>query len=186
MRAVRLRYEPTVRQINAILARLEHDLARHGLDVTRHGVGGIHFRVPPPWRTRRAGLLGAATAGRVRVTAGRGERRQVRYELKFTTLQAVLMLASFVLVIVGWQRARVSLISTVALLWLLVYLPAYLIANAQLRRIVSLGAGEVIDRRREPRTPPSTEPSTEQNAGGTGGAAAAPASPEPNERPATS
>lgn len=149
MRAVNLRTEPSVRQINAILSRLEHDLAERGLDVTRHGVGGIHFRVPPPWRTRRAGLLGAATSGRVRVTAGRGERRQVRYDLKFTTLQALLTVASFALVIVGWQRARVSLVTTVAAMWLFFYLPAYLVASAQLRRIVATGAREVVERRRD-------------------------------------
>jgi hypothetical protein len=150
-----------VRQINAILARLERDLATRGLDVSRHGVGGIHFRVPPPWRTRSAGLLGAATSGRVRVTAGRGERRQVRYELKFTTLQAVLTLASFTLVIVGWQRARVSLVGSVVLIWLLLYLPAYFIATRQLRAIVATGAREVIDRRRAPRpTPDTADPGT--------------------------
>ena len=160
MKVLRLSNEPSVRQINAILARLEHDLSERGLDVTRHGVGGIRFTVPPPWRTRRAGLLSAATSGRVRVTAGRGERRQVRYELKFTTLQAVLMLASFVLVIVGWQRARISLIGTVALIWLLGYLPAYVVASAQLRRIVSRGAREVIDRRRDSRTPPNSDAPT--------------------------
>ena len=158
MRAIRLGVEPSVRQINAILTRLERDLAERGLDVARHGVGGIRFTVPPPWRTRRAGLLGAATSGRVRVTAGRGERRQVRYDLKFTTLQALLMLASFVLVIVGWQRARVSLVATVALIWLLFYLPAYFIATAQLRRIVSLGARQVLERRRDSRTPTGATP----------------------------
>lgn len=160
MRALRLRHEPSVRQINAILARVERDLAARGLDVSRHGVGGIHFKVPPPWRVRRAGLLGAATSGRVRVTAGRGERRHVRYELKFTTLQAVLTLASFVLVIVGWQRARVALLGTVALIWLLMYLPAYAIANAQLRKIVATGAREVIDRRRAPRPAAAPAPTT--------------------------
>ena len=154
MRAVRLSSEPSVRQIKAIIARLERDLAERGLDVARHGVGGLRFKVPPPWHTPHAGLLSAATSGRVRVTAGRGERRQVRYDLKFTTLQAVLTLVSFVLVIVGWQRARVSLIATVALIWLCFYLPAYLVATAQLRRIVSTGAREVIERRRDSRTPP--------------------------------
>ena len=154
MRSVRLVHEPSVRQINAILARLEVDLAEHGLDVTRHGVGGIRFKVPWPWRARRAGFLAAATSGLVRVTAGRGERRQVRYELKFTTLQALLMVASFVLVIVGWQRARVSLVAMVALIWLFGYLPAYFVATGQLRRIVARGARDVIDRRRDLRTPP--------------------------------
>lgn len=157
MRAIRLVHEPSVRQINAILARLERDLGELGMDVSRHGVGGIRFRVPPPWRARRAGLLAAATSGLVRVTAGRGERRQVRYELKFTTLQALLMLTSFVLVIVGWQRARVSLVATVALIWLLGYLPAYVVATAQLRRIVARGARDVTDRRRELRTPPGSD-----------------------------
>ena len=154
MRAIRLSAEPSVRQIKAIIARLEQDLGARGLDVARHGVGGLRFKVPPPWRARGAGLLAAATSGRVRVTAGRGERRQVRCDLKFTTLQAVLTLASFALVIVGWQRARVSLIATVALIWLLFYLPAYLVATAQLRRIVSTGARDVIERRRDSRTPP--------------------------------
>ena len=151
MRTIRLREEPSVRQINAILTRMERDLAERGLDVSRHGVGGIHFRVPPPWRTRRAGLLSAATAGRVRVTAGRGERRQVRYELKFTMLQAALMLVSFILVLLGWQRARIELVGSVALIWLFGYLPAYAVANAQLRRIVATGAREVMERRRAPR-----------------------------------
>lgn len=154
MRALRLRQEPSVRQINRILTRVESDLTARGLEVSRHGAGGLRFKVPPPWRTRRAGLLGAATSGRVRVTAGRGERRHVRYELKFTMLQAVLMLASFVLVIVGWQRARVSLLGSVALIWVLIYLPAYMIASRQLRRIVATGAREVIDRRRTPRDSP--------------------------------
>lgn len=176
MRAIRLQTEPSVRQINAILTRLERDLSERGLDVSRHGVGGIRFTVPPPWRTRRAGLLGAATSGRVRVTAGRGERRQVRYDLKFTTLQALLMLASFALIIVGWQRARVSLVAMVALIWLFFYLPAYLIATAQLRRVVSRGAREVLERRRESRTPAGAATAVETGgaapagAGGTGAA----------------
>ena len=151
MKAVRLRREPSVRQINAILARLERDLGARGLDVVRHGVGGIHFRVPRPWRARRAGLIAAATSGRVRVTAGRGERRHVRYELKFTYLQAVLTLASFALVLLGWQRARVELVGSVGLIWLLFYLPVYFAANAQLHRLVSAGAREVIDRRQRAR-----------------------------------
>lgn len=170
MRAVRLNHEPSVRQINAILARLEADLAEHGLDVTRHGVGGLRFRVPPPWRAGRAGLLMAATSGLVRVTAGRGERRQVRYELKFTTLQALLMLASFTLVIVGWQRARVSLVAMVALIWLFGYLPAYVVATARLRRIVARGAREVIDRRRDARTPPGGDASGSRSTPASGAA----------------
>jgi len=160
MKVIRLRREPSVRQINAILARVERDLSGRGLDVSRHGVGGVQFSVPLPWKTRGAGLIGAATSGRVRVTAGRGERRHVRYELKFTTLQALLMAASFALVLIGWQRARVELVGTVALLWLLLYLPAYWGANLQLRRIVATGAREVIDRRRSDRagsTPGSEE-----------------------------
>ena len=157
MKAVRLRREPSVRQINAILARLERDLGARGLDVVRHGVGGIHFRVPPPWRARRAGLLAAATSGRVRVTAGRGERRHVRYELKFTYLQALLMLASFVLVLVGWGSARIELIGPVALIWLLLYLPAYFVAHAQLRRTISHGARDVVDRRKADRAPLDAE-----------------------------
>jgi hypothetical protein len=166
MRSIRLRREPSVRQVNAILTRVERGLRERGLDVSRHGVGGLHFRVPPPWRTRGAGLLTAATSGRVRVTAGRGERRQVRYDLKFTTLQALITLASFVLVIVGWQRARISLIATVALIWLLLYLPAHLVANAQLHRIVLTSALDVIERRSGSRTPaptsgPETDPTQE-------------------------
>jgi hypothetical protein len=165
-----------VRQVNAILTQLERDLTERGLDVSRHGIGGLHFQVPPPWRTRRAGLLMAATSGRVRVTAGRGERRQVRYELKFTTLQAILMLASFVLVIVGWQRARVELVGSVALIWLLMYLPAYAIATAQLRRIVSRGAREVIDRRRAPRPTPEGASAVATEAGAAGAAEPGPSS----------
>jgi hypothetical protein len=71
----------------------------------------------------------------------------VRYDLKFTTLQALLTVASFALVIIGWQRARVSLVTTVAAMWLFFYLPAYLVASAQLRRIVATGAREVVERR---------------------------------------
>ena len=145
-----------MRQINRILARVESDLAARGLEVSRHGVGGVRFKVPPPWRTHGAGLLVAATSGMVRVTAGRGERRHVRYELKFTMLQAVLMVASFALVLVGWQRARVSLVGSVALIWLLIYLPAYTIATRQLQRIVAAGARDVIDRRRSPRDAAAT------------------------------
>jgi len=58
-------------------------------------------------------------------------------------------------VIVGWQRARISLVGSVALIWLLIYLPVYLIATRQLRHIVATGARAVIDRRRSPRDMPT-------------------------------
>ena len=72
MRTLPLRQEPSVRQIEALLATIERDLSQVGAKVKREGKGGLSFRMPFPWRAPHLGLMLAITSGRAVVSAGQG------------------------------------------------------------------------------------------------------------------
>ena len=164
MKAITLRIEPSVRQTEAILARIEQELVKHGARVTRQGVGGLRFRMPvpwPPWRALRLGRLWMISAGRVKIAAGSGGPWQVLYELDFSVLSGVLIAISLVLVIVGWSwPSRTLLYATLLGIWLLLYLIPHYFASRRFQRVISESTREVVERRRTPRATPRITGST--------------------------
>lgn len=147
MRSVTLRTEPTVRQADAILAGLEGALVARGASVTRQGLG-LRFRMPLPWRhTGFSGLMTAVTTGRVKVSAGAGERWRVRYSLDFTILRVLAFLFTATSVIVGWGWPRLFLVNVLVAIWVIVYLAPRLLASRRFDRLVRDSAIEVLERR---------------------------------------
>jgi len=78
MKSIAMPTEPTVRQVDAILARIEQELVARGARVARPRAGTLHFEMPLPWRAHSLGLLAAITSGRAQVSAGAGGPRRVR------------------------------------------------------------------------------------------------------------
>jgi hypothetical protein len=150
-RSLNLRIEPTLRQTEEIIARIEHEMAQRGAAVERVGFGGLRFRVPPPWRARRLGVLLAITAGRVMVSAGAGGPWRVRYELSFVALRTGTLLLSLGIAILRFGGNRLALLAWIAVLWLLLYTVPYLAATRLFHRLVMRSAREVVERRRAPR-----------------------------------
>ena len=165
MKAITLRIEPSVRQTEAILARVEQDLVKHGARVTRQGVGALRFRMPapwPPWRVARLGRLWMISAGRVKIAAGSGGPWQVLYELDYSVLRTVLIVVSLVLVVIGWSWPnRTLLYVTLLAIWLLLYGLPHLFADRRFQRVISESMREVVERRRTPRTSGRISGSTE-------------------------
>ena len=154
--SVRLRTEPSVRQTEAILARIERDLTEHGAAVKRGTFGMLSFRVPPPWRALRSGLFLPITSGWVKVSAGAGELWRIRYELSFVTLRAITVVLSAALVAAGWTWPRLTLLSRLIGLWAVVYGAPWAAAAVHFRRLVEAGAREVVERRKAPRVGPAS------------------------------
>ena len=100
MKSIPLRTEPTVRQADAILSRLEGVLAARGVTPKRRGLE-LRFKVPAPWRALRLGTLMVATSGVVKVSAGAGEPWKVRYSLDYTMLRALAVVLTIAAVVVG-------------------------------------------------------------------------------------
>lgn len=149
--SVKLRTEPTVHQTEAILARIERELTMRAVSVTREGFGAMSFRMPRPWRAAHLGLLLPIRSGRVRVSAGAGERWRVRYELSFMSLRALTAVLTAVLVAVGWSWPRLTLLSRLVILWAAVFGAPWTLAKLRFRRLVEACAREIVERRKTPR-----------------------------------
>lgn len=155
MKTVELRVEPTVRQADAILAGLEDTLRARGIRPTRRGLE-LRFRVPmPPWRVARVGLLAAVTSGTVKVMAGAGDPWRVRYQLDYTILRGLCVLLSIAAVVMGLGWPRLTLVNTLAAIWLLAYLAPRWLAARRFDALVRDSATEVLERRRTPRDVPA-------------------------------
>ena len=156
MKALTLRIEPSVRQTEAILSRVEQELAKHGARVTRQGVGALRFRMPapwPPWQALRLGRLWMISAGRVKIAAGAGGPWQVLYELDFSVLRTVLIVVSLVLVVIGWSWPSRTLLYLMLLgIWLLLYGGPHFFASRRFQRVISESMRDVVERRRTPRS----------------------------------
>jgi hypothetical protein len=149
--SVKLRTEPTVHQTEAILSRIERELTTREVGVTREAFGAMSFRMPRPWRAAHLGLLLPIRGGRVRVSAGAGERWRVRYELSFASLRALTVVLTAVLVAVGWSWPRLTLFSRLVILWAAVFAVPWTLAKLRFRRLIEACAREVVERRKTPR-----------------------------------
>jgi len=149
--SVKLRKEPSVRQTDAILTRIERELATRGVSVAREGFGAMTFRMPRLWKAAHLGLLLPLRGGQVRVSAGAGERWRVRYELSFATLRALTLVLTAAVVALGWSWPRLTLLSRLVVLWAAVYAVPWGLAALRFRRLVESCAREVVERRKTPR-----------------------------------
>ncbi len=159
MPSIRLRTEPTVQQGQLILARVERALDELGVETERERSDVVSFRLPPPWRAARVDSLRLATAGKVRVSAGGGGPRRLRYELSFLWLRVAGGSITAFLVVLGWEWPRMVLLGALLWLWIAVFA---LVATArrQMRRLLRSCAREIVERRKEPRpvSPASSSP----------------------------
>jgi hypothetical protein len=149
-----MRTEPTVRQTQAILTRIERELVARGARVERAGASAVRFDMAYPWRARKLDALTTVSAGRVLVSAGAGEPRRVRYELGFRLLRAVAAAASVILLVWGWGWPRASLLNALLALWVVVFGVPYALAERRFRRLLDAAAHDVIDRRQTTRETP--------------------------------
>lgn len=159
MRSLPLRREPSVRQIETILRRIEEELTVRGAVIDRTApMGGLRFRMPRPWKAPRLGLLLFITSGRAVVSAGSGGPWKVRYKLDFSVLLGLVLVLSVGLIVVGlsWPD-RTSLLIALLILWFIVYGVPYSLATTRFRQIIQKSTQDVIERRRAPR-PPSDQP----------------------------
>lgn len=158
MKAIPLRTEPTVRQADAILLRLEGVLAARGVAPRRRGLE-LRFRTPFPWQAPGLGFLLAVTSGVVKVSAGAGEPWKVRYALDFTWLRVLAVVLSIVAVILGFYGwPRLTLLDVVIGIWVLGFLGPRWFAVRHFDSLVRESATEVLERRRTPRDLPATDP----------------------------
>ena len=155
MPSIRLRTEPTVQQGQLILARVERAFDELGAETERDRRDIVRFRLPLPWRATHMNPLLLATSGRVKVSAGSGGPRRLRYELSFLWLRAAGGLITALLVVLGWGWPRMVLLGALLWLWLAIFA---LVASAQrrMRRLLRRCAREIVERRKEPR--PVTTP----------------------------
>ena len=153
MRSVPLRREPSVRQIETILRRIDDELSSRGATVTRVGTtGGLRFRMPWPWRAPRLGVLLFISSGRATVSAGSGGPWKVRYGLDFSVLLGFSITLSVVLIAVGlsWPD-RTQLLNALLIVWVFIYGVPYVLATTRFRRVIQTSTHDVIERRRAPR-----------------------------------
>ena len=156
MKSIPLRTEPTVRQADAILARIEGVLAERGVAPQRRGLE-LRFRVPFPWPSPRLGLFMAVSKGIVKVSAGAGEPWKVRYSLDYTLLRALALVFSIAAVVMGLSAwPRLTLLNAVIGIWVLVYFVPRWAAARRFDGLVRASAIEVLERRRTPRSVDAT------------------------------
>lgn len=163
LRSLDLRKEPSVRQSETILRRIDEELTARGARVHRAGpIGGLRFRMPQPWDAPRLGILLAITSGRAVVSAGSGGPWRVRYELNFSVLRWTTIGLTAILVILvlsgylPWDR--LTLLNAILVLWVVVYGIPYLAASIRFERIIRRSAAEILERRHQRRTEPSPTP----------------------------
>ncbi len=147
IRSLALRTEPTVRQTQAIMARVEHSLVERGATVERIGAGGLRFKMPLPWRAPHLGRMLPITSGRVMVSAGAGGPWRVQYELNFSGLLALAIVLTAGLVVTGAEWPRLILIDAIVAAWALAYGVPYFAASTKFGAIVSAAAREIVERR---------------------------------------
>lgn len=163
-RSLVLRANPTVRQIQAILARVERALTERGASTHREIPGEVSFRMPPPWQLARVGWLGLITRGTATLSAWGGGPWRVSYRLHFGALQALTALLTLVIVVLGWNGPRLTLLGIVLTLWIAGYGTLHLLASHHFRRMLRDVMADVVERRTQPRAKPTpSAPATSQH-----------------------
>lgn len=152
-RSLVLRANPTVRQTQAILARLEQAMRDRGATTAREPAGELTFRMPPPWKFARVGWLGLITRGTATLSAWGGGPWRVSYRLYFGALQALTALITLGLVVLGWQWPRPTLLTAVLAVWIVGYAGLHLLAARHFRGLLSDLMVDVLERRAQPRRP---------------------------------
>lgn len=150
-----LRANPTVRQIQAILARVERALTERGAIVHRETPGEVSFHMPPPWHLARVGWLAVITRGTATLSAWGGGPWRLSYRLHFGALQALTGLVTIVIVVLGWRWPRLALLSTVLVLWAAGYGALHLVASHYFRKLLRNAIPELVERRTRPRAKPA-------------------------------
>lgn len=153
-RSLVLRSNPTVRQTQAILARLERALTDRGAVTHREVSGEVAFRMPPPWRLAR-GWLALISRGTATLSAWGGGPWRVSYRLHFGALQALTGLITLIIVIVGWSWSRLALFAVVLALWGAGYGVLHLLGSHAFRDMLRSVMGDFVENRARPRPQPT-------------------------------
>ena len=162
-RSLVLRANPSVRQTQAILGRLERALQAQGAATERAPAGELTFRMPPPWRLAPVGWLALVTRGTATLSAWGGGPWRVSYKLYFGALQTVVGLLTVGMAVFGWAWPRVTLLGAVLTLWIAGYAPLHFLAAHRFRTLLQEVMADVLERRSHPRvTPASTSASSQQ------------------------
>jgi hypothetical protein len=146
-RSLVLGANPTVRQRQTLLARLDRALRERGAMTDRTPTGELTFRMPPPWRLAPVGWLALLTRGTATLSAWGGGPWRVSYRLYFGALQAAAACITLVIAIVGWGWPRLTLVIVILAFWILGYAPLHLLAANRFRRLLRDVMADVIDQR---------------------------------------
>lgn len=138
--SIRLSREPTLAQAAAILRAVESALQEMGAEIDHPSPSVLKFHMPSPLRTGRLNPLLAVTGGHVAVSAGGGSRRRIRYTLSFLRLHIFALVALLLAVALGLHLARVTLVATLVLVWVLVFFVPWQVAARRFRRVISRAA----------------------------------------------
>ncbi len=161
-RSLVLRANPTVRQTQAILVRLDRALRERGATTDRAPGGELTFRMPPPWKLARIGWLGLITRGTATLSAWGGGPWRVSYRLYFGALQATTALITLIIAVLGWGWPRVALLSAVLALWMIGYGSLHLLAAHHFRDFLSGVMTDVMGPRVPARAEQASAPATSQ------------------------
>lgn len=150
-----LRANPTVRETQAVLTRLERALQERGATTARTAGGVLSFRMPPPWRLARIGWLALITRGTGTLSAWGGGPWRVSYRLYFDALQATTAVITLGIAVFGWGWPRVTLIGGVLALWIIGYASLHLLAGHRFRDLLRNVLFDVLEPRDQPRREPA-------------------------------
>jgi hypothetical protein len=142
-----LRANPSVRQTQALLARLERALSERGATTERRPAGELTFRMPAPWRLAPVGWLALITRGTATLSAWGGGPWRVSYRLYFGALQSVVALITLGIVVLGWGLPRLSLLAAVLALWIVGYAPLHILAAHGFRNLLHSVMADVLEQR---------------------------------------
>jgi hypothetical protein len=146
-----LRANPSVRQTQTLLLRLERALAERGAIVHREIPGELTFRMPPPWKLAPVGWLALITRGVVTLSAWGGGPWRLSYRLHFGWLQALTGATTLALAVLGWGWPRLALLGAVLALWVVGYGGLHLLASHHFRLVLRELMSDIAERRARPR-----------------------------------
>lgn len=150
-RSLVLRANPTMRETQAVLTRLERALQERGATSERASAGELHFRMPPPWRFAPIGWLALITRGTATLSAWGGGPWRVSYRLYFSALQVVTAIITLGMMVFGWRWPRLTLLTAALALWIAGYASLHLLAANRFRGLLRHVMADVLERRARPR-----------------------------------